>query len=82
MLLPDADIVAPKVIRAAPPAPRKMAAALASGVEEVARFGSVPTATTCVSVMISVTTAMVTINANGTARRGSFVSPATTGTTS
>ena len=53
MLLPDVDTVAPKVISAAPPAPMKTAAALTSGVEDEARSGSVPSATTCASVMIA-----------------------------
>ena len=81
MLLPEADIVAPKIISAAPPPPMKTAA-LTTGVENEARSGSVPSATTCASVMIAATHAMVTISAKGTARRGSRVSPATTGTTS
>ena len=54
----------------APRLPMKTAAALTTGVENEARSGSVPSATTCASVMIAATHAMVTISAKGTARRG------------
>jgi hypothetical protein len=82
MLFPDVESTAPMVIIAAPPAPRNCAAASASGVFDAAIAGSVPSATTCASVVNAVTITIVTINANGTSRRGSRVSPATTGITS
>ena len=44
--------------------------------------GSVPSATTCASVRTMVTTMIVMMSANGTARCGSFASPAGTGITS
>ena len=56
--------------------------ASASGVFEEASAGSVPSATTCASVVISVTMTMVMMRANGTSRRGLRVSPAITGMTS
>ena len=82
MLLPDVDTSrrrssAPRRRRPGRQPPRS-----ASGVCEAAQAGSVPSATTCTSVMIAVTMAIVMISANGTARRGSFASPADTGTTS
>ena len=56
--------------------------ASASGVREVARPGSVPSATICARVRTMVTTTTVMISANGTVRCGSFDSPAGTGITS
>ncbi len=82
MLFPDVENTAPRVRSAAPLAPRNVAAASASGVFDCARFGNVPSDTTCASVMTIVTIAMVMISAKGTMRRAARVSPAVTGTTS
>src|SRR5258708_33150006 len=81
MLFPSVDRTAPIVITAAPVAPIIRAAASASGVFEAARLGSVPSATIWASVRTAVTTTIVVIKANGTARRGSLASPAGKGAT-
>ncbi len=82
MLLPEVEKTAPSVNIAAPAVPRNTAAASASGVFDWASPGSVPSATTCAIVITIVTMTIVMMSANGTVRRGSRVSPATTGTTS
>ncbi|MDQ3347477.1 MAG: hypothetical protein M3545_05870 [Acidobacteriota bacterium] len=82
MLFPVVDSTAPMVIIAAPALPRNCAAESASGVFEAASAGSVPSATTCASVVSPATMRMVMMSAKGTSRRGWRVSPATTGITS
>ncbi len=56
--------------------------ASASGVFDAVRDGSVPSATICTSVKMSVTMTIVMISANGTSRRGFLDSPAGSGITS
>ena len=82
MLLPLVEQIAPKVMSAAPAPPRKSDAASASGVFDDVSDGSVPSATTCESVITAAAITIVMTSANGTARRGSRASPAGTGTTS
>ena len=80
--LPDIETTEPIPIIKAPPAPMKRSDASASGVDDSARFGSVPLATIWASVMTVVTITIVPTSANGTWLRGSLASPAGTGTTS